>query len=78
MDGRDKPGHDEEENFLKEYQMKLTFSPASPFARKVRIAERHGLKVPLSARIVALIKRAEAEGKGSPGLTPDQIRKISS
>jgi glutathione S-transferase len=32
------PGHDEEKNFLKEYQMKLTFSPASPFARKVRIA----------------------------------------
>jgi len=40
----------------------------------VRIAERRGLKVPLSARIVALIKRAEAEGKGSPGLTPDQVR----
>jgi 2-dehydropantoate 2-reductase len=40
----------------------------------VRIAERHGLKVPLSERIVALIKRAEADGKGSPGLTPEQIR----
>jgi 2-dehydropantoate 2-reductase len=39
-----------------------------------RIAERHGLNVPLSARVVSLIKRAEAEGKGSPGLTPDQIR----
>jgi 2-dehydropantoate 2-reductase len=39
-----------------------------------RIAERHGLKVPLSERIVALIKRAEADGKGSPGLTPEQIR----
>src|SRR3954467_8103564 len=39
-----------------------------------RIAERRGLKVPLSARIVALIKRAEADGKGSPGLTPEQIR----
>ena len=39
-----------------------------------QIAERHGLQVPLSARIVALIKRAEAEGKGSPGLTPEQIR----
>jgi 2-dehydropantoate 2-reductase len=39
-----------------------------------RIAERRGLNVPLSARIVALIKRAEADGKGSPGLTPDQIR----
>jgi 2-dehydropantoate 2-reductase len=40
----------------------------------VRIAERHGLKVPLSERIVTLIKRAEADGKGSPGLTPEQIR----
>ncbi len=39
-----------------------------------RIAERHGLKVPLSRRIVALIKHAEADGKGSPGLTPEQIR----
>jgi len=39
-----------------------------------QIAERHGMKVPLSERIVALIKRAEADGKGSPGLTPDQIR----
>jgi 2-dehydropantoate 2-reductase len=39
-----------------------------------QIAERHGQKAPLCARIVALIKRAEAEGKGSPGLTPDQIR----
>jgi 2-dehydropantoate 2-reductase len=38
------------------------------------IADRHGLKVPLSRRIVALIKSAEAAGKGSPGLTPDQIR----
>jgi 2-dehydropantoate 2-reductase len=40
----------------------------------VEIADRHGLAVPLSRRIVALIKRAESEGKGSPGLTPDQIR----
>ncbi len=38
------------------------------------IADRHGLQVPLSRRIVALIKSAEAAGKGSPGLTPDQIR----
>jgi 2-dehydropantoate 2-reductase len=37
------------------------------------IADRHGLQVPLSRRIVALIKRAEAAGEGSPGLTPDQI-----
>jgi 2-dehydropantoate 2-reductase len=38
------------------------------------IADRRGLKVPLSRRIVELIKRAEAGGKGSPGLTPDQVR----
>jgi 2-dehydropantoate 2-reductase len=38
------------------------------------IADRHGLQVPLSRRIVALIKSAEAGGKGSPGLTPEQIR----
>jgi 2-dehydropantoate 2-reductase len=38
------------------------------------IADRHGLQVPLSRRIVALIRGAEAAGKGSPGLTPEQIR----
>jgi 2-dehydropantoate 2-reductase len=38
------------------------------------IADRRGLQVPLSRRIVALIKRAEVERKGSPGLTPEQIR----
>ena len=38
------------------------------------IADRRGLRVPLSRRIVALIKDAEAAGKGSPGLTPEQIR----
>ena len=38
------------------------------------MADRHGLQVPLTRRIVELIKRAEAAGKGSPGLTPDQIR----
>src|ERR1700737_3727819 len=38
------------------------------------IADRRGLQVPLSRRIVALIKSAEAGGKGSPKLTPEQIR----
>lgn len=38
------------------------------------IAERHGLPAPLSRRVVALIKRAETEGRGTPGLRPDQIR----
>jgi 2-dehydropantoate 2-reductase len=52
----------------------------------VEIAERRRLSVPLSRRIVALIKRAEAAGqsslkdslkgspKGSPKLTADQVR----
>ena len=38
------------------------------------IADRRQLQVPLSRRIVALIKRAEAAGQGSPALTPEQIR----
>jgi 2-dehydropantoate 2-reductase len=40
----------------------------------VELAERHGLKAPLSTRIVALVRAAEQAGKGSPGLTPEQIR----
>jgi 2-dehydropantoate 2-reductase len=38
------------------------------------IADRHGLKVPLSRRIVALIRNAEISGKGAPKLTPEEIR----
>jgi len=38
------------------------------------IAERRGLAAPLSRRIVELIRQAEREAKGSPGLTPAQIR----
>ncbi len=38
------------------------------------IADRRGLAAPLSRRIVELIRRAEADGKGSPGLTPEQVR----
>jgi 2-dehydropantoate 2-reductase len=38
------------------------------------IAARRGLTAPLSRRIVELIRKAEADGKGSPGLTPGQIR----
>jgi 2-dehydropantoate 2-reductase len=40
----------------------------------IEIAERRGLQVPLVRRVVALIKQAEAAGKGSPGLTPEQVR----
>jgi 2-dehydropantoate 2-reductase len=38
------------------------------------IAGRRGLEVPLSRRIVALIRQAEAAGLGSPGLTVERIR----
>jgi 2-dehydropantoate 2-reductase len=38
------------------------------------IADRRGLEVPLSRRIAALIRDAEAAGHGSPRLTPEQIR----
>jgi 2-dehydropantoate 2-reductase len=38
------------------------------------IAARHGLQAPLSRRIVALIRQAERDAKGPPGLTPAQIR----
>ncbi len=38
------------------------------------IAERRGVEAPLSRRIVELIRRAEADGKGSPGLSQEQIR----
>lgn len=40
----------------------------------VTLAQRHGLKAPLSARIMELIRKAEQAGKGSPGLTPEQVR----
>lgn len=40
----------------------------------VRLARDHGLRAPLSERVVTLIHAAEAEGTGSPGLTPLEIR----
>ncbi|KRR25901.1 2-dehydropantoate 2-reductase [Bradyrhizobium lablabi] len=39
------------------------------------IADRRGLDVPLSRRIVELIRQAERDANGSPGLTPEQIRR---
>lgn len=40
----------------------------------VDIAARRGLQVPLTQRIVNLIRDAEHRGEGSPGLKPAQIR----
>jgi len=44
------------------------------YGRRTEIAERRGLEAPLSRRIVELIRQAEREAKGSPGLTPAQVR----
>ena len=40
----------------------------------VDMAERHGLQAPLSRRIVTLIRRAETDAKGSPGLSVEDVR----
>jgi 2-dehydropantoate 2-reductase len=40
----------------------------------IDIADRHGLRAPLSRRIAALIRDAEAASQGSPRLTVEQIR----
>ncbi len=40
----------------------------------IKMAERRGLEVPLSRRVLALIKDAEARGMGSPRLTTEQVR----
>ncbi|MBR0716397.1 2-dehydropantoate 2-reductase [Bradyrhizobium liaoningense] len=40
----------------------------------IALAERHGVDVPLSRRIVALIRQAEEAAQGPPKLTPQQIR----
>ena len=40
----------------------------------VALAERHGVDVPLTRRVMALVAAAEREDTGSPGLRPDQVR----
>ncbi len=40
----------------------------------IALAERYGRQAPLNARMRALIREAEAAGKGPPGLTPADIR----
>jgi 2-dehydropantoate 2-reductase len=39
----------------------------------VRLAARHGLEAPQCARIVELVKQAEADKRGAPHLTPQQV-----
>lgn len=40
----------------------------------IALADRYGRQAPLNARMRALIRKAEAAGKGSPGLSPADIR----
>ena len=40
----------------------------------VQMAAQHGIAAPLSQRVAALVRRAEAAGQGAPGLTPEQVR----
>jgi 2-dehydropantoate 2-reductase len=40
----------------------------------VRMAADRRIGVPISQRVVALVKAAEAAGRGAPGLTAEQIR----
>jgi 2-dehydropantoate 2-reductase len=40
----------------------------------LRLAKQHGADAPLSARVLALVKQAEAARAGPPKLTPRQIR----
>jgi hypothetical protein len=41
------------------------------------LAQKHGLDAPLSRRVVALIKQAEAAGSGPPNLTPRCVEPVS-
>ena len=41
----------------------------------IAIAEPRGLQVPLSRRVLALVRAAEAAGDGAPKLAPEQIRR---
>jgi 2-dehydropantoate 2-reductase len=44
----------------------------------VRLAQSDGRPAPLTRRIVALVKGAEADGRGPPGLEPDAIARARS
>jgi 2-dehydropantoate 2-reductase len=37
----------------------------------VRLAKEHGVRAPLNERIVEMVRAAEKDAKGSPGLAPD-------
>jgi 2-dehydropantoate 2-reductase len=39
----------------------------------LKLAQKHRVRAPITERIIALVKQAEAQRDGSPGLRPDQI-----
>jgi 2-dehydropantoate 2-reductase len=39
----------------------------------LRLAAKTGVRVPLTERIVQLVKEAQAARAGSPGLTPERV-----
>jgi 2-dehydropantoate 2-reductase len=39
------------------------------------LAQKHGVSVPLTERIIGLVRQAEAAGVGSPALTPEQVER---
>ena len=40
----------------------------------LKLAHKSGVRAPLTERIIAQVRQAEAAGAGSPGLSPDQIK----
>ena len=39
----------------------------------IRLADSHGRKVPVIRRVAELVRQAEADGKGAPGLPPAAV-----
>ena len=42
----------------------------------IRLAKQRGIPTPVNERVAALVRQAEAEKRGPPGLTPDKVRAI--
>ena len=39
----------------------------------LKLAARHGIDVPLTRRVIALVREAEAQKRGAPCLAPEQV-----
>lgn len=42
----------------------------------IRLAKQRGIPTPVNERVAALVRQAEAEKRGPPGLTPEKVRAI--